>query len=40
MLAQEPVDLVILDLLTPGVDGWEVLRHKSDLLKRIARALR
>ena len=27
VLAEQPVDLLVLDLMMPGVDGWEVLRQ-------------
>jgi DNA-binding response OmpR family regulator len=27
LLASEPVDLVILDLMLPGIDGWEVCKR-------------
>ena len=27
ILAQQPVDLLLLDLMMPEVDGWEVLRQ-------------
>ena len=30
-LANEPLDLVVLDIMMPGVDGWEVLKRiRSD----------
>lgn len=27
VLSEEPLDLVVLDIMMPGVDGWEVLRR-------------
>lgn len=27
VLSKEPLDLVVLDIMMPGVDGWEVLRR-------------
>ncbi len=27
VLASEPLDLVVLDIMMPGVDGWEVLKR-------------
>ncbi len=27
IISKEPLDLVVLDIMMPGVDGWQVLKH-------------
>jgi CheY-like chemotaxis protein len=37
MLHGQPPDLVLLDIILPDVDGWEVLKHKNqdDMIRDI-----
>ena len=36
-LREQPVDLMVLDLMMPEVDGWEVLRRLRSVPTRSAR---